>query len=462
MSFHHLRNVSDQDRWAREVVNNALLKLQRTGELDDTQMAAQRTPAMIQIRMASVKRLWDLWTKAHPLAASFNPGESASDPATNIDFDMSSFGNVSGTPVAPSRIVDEFPDGNPDLHPIGTPSTGGLFTPPLPPGDVTSVQEDAEALRVVAADVLSNVTSWASTAGRSALDFVQESIDSVKDSVTTATLDYLESKNVIGYLTDQLVHGWAGEKAKAVGHTSEADQAALDLGGPAPPPGNTSTVPDGTGTVLFPGNNATGRTPGGRPLGPVPGNNTGEADGENLDRPDFANQTGTDTKDQSDQAAANAKGTFADDPLEYLKNLYTTHADKLLGKQQFKDDLTVRAEHDATKRSALASFLPVAGTHELDDQDNEIAHRLKAQNLLMGQVKSPNWPLGNADNKFWVGNMANAGMRYGGNLFDMPPVMNGGTLTEGATLYGSYRSVPVPIPPPAREAGRRKYRRRQY
>lgn len=233
----------------------------------------------------------------------------------------------------------------------------------------------------------------------------------------------------------------------------------------------TAAVGGGAGAPIDTGNNSTGT--GEQPVGTgtvlrppaeegVAGGNTGEGNGEKLDKPEFHNETGTDTKDRSDQAAANAKGTFADNPLEYLKNLYTAHSDKLFGKQQFKDDLTVRAEHDEAKRSSLAPFLPVAGTNELDDQDDEVAHRLKAQNLLMGQVKSPNWPLGNVDNKFWVGNMVNTGMRYGGHLFDMPTVYNGGTLTEGATLYGSYRSVPVPIPPPAREAGNRKYRRCRY
>ena len=101
---------------------------------------------------------------------------------------------------------------------------------------------------------------------------------------------------------------------------------------------------------------------------------------------------------------------------------------------EYKDALTMEKE----RLASLRPFFPVAGTDAFDDQQDEEADRLKHQNLLMGQCKPANWPLGNMDNKLWVGNQANEGLRYMPTMFEMPVKYSGGTLTDGATLYGSY------------------------
>ena len=129
-----------------------------------------------------------------------------------------------------------------------------------------------------------------------------------------------------------------------------------------------------------------------------------------------------------------------------------------LASDPFKDDYSERRLRDASVRANLRPFLAIAGDDAMDEQDDDDAQRLKSQNLLMGMVKPVNWPLGNTDNPFWVSNIANTGMRYAGPLFDMPEVLSGGTLTDGATLYGSYRprpTNPMDILPPPRQQGRR-------
>ena len=136
------------------------------------------------------------------------------------------------------------------------------------------------------------------------------------------------------------------------------------------------------------------------------------------------------------------------DVLGNLKKVYTNASQKLFGDQNmFKDDMKIQEEYGANIRSTLRPFLPIAGEDAMDEQDDEESDRLKEQNLLMGQFKSPNWPLGNVDNPFWIGNKINEGMRFSDPLFAMPAVYNGGTLQEGATLFGSYRSPPMNIPP---------------
>jgi hypothetical protein len=191
------------------------------------------------------------------------------------------------------------------------------------------------------------------------------------------------------------------------------------------------------------------------------GNTTGsgsEEEKENPQKPDFHFETGTETGQKTPGTGAMpGENWMVDDPVGYFKNLYKTYSEGA-NKNMYQDDMVTRAEHEANKKSALRPFLPIAGTDAFDNQDDQESDKLKAQNLMMGMSKPPNWPLSNIDNPFWLQNMALQGLRYSGQLFDMPPVMNGGTLAE-AKLYGSYRSIPVAIPPPAREAGNRKYRR---
>jgi hypothetical protein len=106
----------------------------------------------------------------------------------------------------------------------------------------------------------------------------------------------------------------------------------------------------------------------------------------------------------------------------------------IFNEEEYKDKLTMEKD----RLASLRPFFPVAGTDAFDDQQDDDADRLKHQNLMMGMKKPPNWPLGNVDNKFWLSNLANEGLRYSGELFPMPVLYSGGTLTDGATLYGSY------------------------
>lgn len=90
---------------------------------------------------------------------------------------------------------------------------------------------------------------------------------------------------------------------------------------------------------------------------------------------------------------------------------------------------------------SLRPFFPVMGTDALEEQQTEEADLLKRENLMMGMTAYN--PLGQLDNKFWLGNMANQGMRNMGEMFEMPVLYSGGTLTDGATLFGSYRKRPA-------------------
>lgn len=110
------------------------------------------------------------------------------------------------------------------------------------------------------------------------------------------------------------------------------------------------------------------------------------------------------------------------------------------GSEEQKDPYADMIENERDKLSALRPFFPVMGTDFL--QDNVEQDELKEQNLMMGMYKPANWPLGNVDNPFWIDNLVNEGYRYVDPLCVMPPIIQGGNLTDGATLYESW--VPVP------------------
>ncbi len=94
--------------------------------------------------------------------------------------------------------------------------------------------------------------------------------------------------------------------------------------------------------------------------------------------------------------------------------------------------------------NSLRPFFPIMGTDALEDTVE--MDELKQQNILMGQMRPVNWPLGNIDNKFWVDNLRREGFRYTGKLQVMPTLYSGGSLTDGATLYGSWPSIPTRMP----------------
>ena len=110
-------------------------------------------------------------------------------------------------------------------------------------------------------------------------------------------------------------------------------------------------------------------------------------------------------------------------------------ADKI----NYKDDFHQKTTQHVHR---LAPFLSTGGVDIFDDLESDESDKLKQENLMMGQYKPPNWPLGNIDNPLWLGNMKNKAMRWGGELETMPMKFKGGSLTEGAKLYGSYSSGP--------------------
>jgi hypothetical protein len=139
----------------------------------------------------------------------------------------------------------------------------------------------------------------------------------------------------------------------------------------------------------------------------------------------------------------------------------TMDNEKAVEEKMFRDDMKMRSERDKTVRSNLRPFLASAGIDSFDEQDDEPAQHLKMHNILMGQYKPAGWPNGGTSNPLWMGNMANEGLRYSGKLFVMPDIFNGGTLTEGATLFGSHRNIPsnpMRIRPPPHQPGRKRYR----
>jgi hypothetical protein len=102
-----------------------------------------------------------------------------------------------------------------------------------------------------------------------------------------------------------------------------------------------------------------------------------------------------------------------------------------------------RIENQKERLLSLRPFLATAGTDLFDVQQDEEADRLKMHNLTMGQV--PYYPLGIMDNKLALSQMATDGMRYAGDTFTMPTLYSGGTLTNGATLYGSIMAPPKSV-----------------
>ena len=90
--------------------------------------------------------------------------------------------------------------------------------------------------------------------------------------------------------------------------------------------------------------------------------------------------------------------------------------------------------------NSLRPFLPHAGTELFDEQGSDEAVALKIDNLLMGQVKPLNWPLGGIDsNPLHMQNIANQGLQQMGPLNETPTYYEGGTLTMGDRLYGTVR-----------------------
>lgn len=101
-----------------------------------------------------------------------------------------------------------------------------------------------------------------------------------------------------------------------------------------------------------------------------------------------------------------------------------------------------KLETERDRLLSLRTFFPVLGSSDglLDEQQSDEADVIKQANLLLGMT--PHHVLGRLDNPFWLSNLSNDGLRYIPDMMDMPVIYSGGTLTDGATLYGSYRKYP--------------------
>jgi hypothetical protein len=178
-------------------------------------------------------------------------------------------------------------------------------------------------------------------------------------------------------------------------------------------------------------------------------------------------QTPTETPTETPtQVPATGEKGYYETMTSNIKALFDNFREEKI-KDKADNDLVESENRDRESdiTGNLRVFLPIAGSSELDEQEDEASVQLKANNLLMGQYKPANWPLGNVDNPFWVSNLANEGMRYAPELFAMPEVLQGGTLTEGAKLYGSYRDAPTNtlriLAPPAQPGNSIHYAKRR-
>lgn len=112
-----------------------------------------------------------------------------------------------------------------------------------------------------------------------------------------------------------------------------------------------------------------------------------------------------------------------------------------------------RIENQKERLLSLRPYLATAGTDLFDVQQDEESDKLKMSNLAIGMT--PYNPLGILDNKLALSQMVTDGLRYSGDLFALPIIYSGGTLTNGATLYGTIRKIPSSIdqgefrPPPS-------------
>jgi hypothetical protein len=103
------------------------------------------------------------------------------------------------------------------------------------------------------------------------------------------------------------------------------------------------------------------------------------------------------------------------------------------------DNVKEKKEQEASIRANLRPFLAIAGTDAFDQQSDPQSEALKASNLLMGMVKPVNWPLANTSNPMWISRIAMEGVRYSGELNASKVYYEGGSLTEGDSLYGTVR-----------------------
>ena len=102
---------------------------------------------------------------------------------------------------------------------------------------------------------------------------------------------------------------------------------------------------------------------------------------------------------------------------------------------------------DSTRASdritALRPFFPIAGEDvftKREPMDIIKDEHLRATNAELGMIRPTNWPKGSVDNPVWIAQQIEKDRRfYGGPLLASHAFYSGGTMTDGDTLYGTYR-----------------------
>ena len=89
----------------------------------------------------------------------------------------------------------------------------------------------------------------------------------------------------------------------------------------------------------------------------------------------------------------------------------------------------------------LRPFLPMAGSSDVELRPGENEQKMRNE-ALFNDYKPANWPLGNKDNALYLQNLVLQGIRWESPLDNIPPVLPGGSLLQGAQEFTS--DIPLP------------------
>ncbi len=101
---------------------------------------------------------------------------------------------------------------------------------------------------------------------------------------------------------------------------------------------------------------------------------------------------------------------------------------------------------DGPPRSAqevddLRPFMPMAGSSDVELAPGENEQKMRNESLF-SNYKPANWPLGNMDNALYLQNLVLQGVRWESPLDNIPPVLPGGSILQGAQEFTS--EIPLP------------------
>jgi len=117
------------------------------------------------------------------------------------------------------------------------------------------------------------------------------------------------------------------------------------------------------------------------------------------------------------------------DPNGTAANAHTQRQAQYAAKIQ-QVEIDSYEEDERSTGNELIAFMPMAAPDDVMLQPGEIEEKRKNQTLF-DDFKPTNWPLGSVDNKLFVSNLINTGIRYSGNLCILPMIKTGGLLSGG-------------------------------